>query len=99
MRTPPTSLQYFFKGKPLQPVRNNNYSQVEKIEIINQLWSDYHAGMLKSDILVIIVLDKLFPIYTAQLILNDMMEKKILKKNPFTNTTNLIFKKKGIFEW
>jgi hypothetical protein len=55
--------------------------------------------MLKSDILVIIVLDKLFPAYTAQLILNDMMEKKILKKNPFTNTTNLIFKKKGIFEW
>jgi len=27
------------------------------------------------------------------------MEKKNLKKNPLTNTTNLIFKKKGIFEW
>ena len=55
--------------------------------------------MINKDILVAIVLDKLFPAYTAQLILNDMMEKGVLKINPFNHTTKPIFKKKGLFDW
>ena len=95
----PHALQYLFKGKPLQGIRNNSYSSADKIELINQLWDDYSSGMINKDILVAIILDKLFPAYTAQLILNDMMEKGVLKINPFNHTTKPIFKKKGLFDW
>lgn len=95
--TPP--LPYTYKGKPLQKTRSNNYTKEEKIELIEQLWNDYHGGMIKPQVLTNIVLDNLFPSYTAQLILNDMMQKGILKKNPFTFTDKPIFKKKGLFDW
>ncbi len=95
--TPP--LPYTFKGKPLQKTRSNNYTKEEKIELIEQLWNDYYGGMIKPQVLTNIVLDNLYPSYTAQLILNDMMQKGILKKNPFTLTDKPIFKKKGLFDW
>ena len=46
--------------------------------------------MINKDILVTIVLDNLFPAYTAQLILNDMMEKGVLKINPFNILRNVL---------
>ena len=95
--TPP--LPYTYKGKPLQKTRSNNYTKEEKIELIQQLWNDYYGGMIKPQVLINIVLDNLYPSYTAQLILNDMMQKGILKKNPFTFTDKPIFKKKGLFDW
>ena len=95
--TPP--LPYTYKGKPLQKTRSNDYTKEEKIELIQQLWNDYYGGMIKPQVLTNIVLDNLYPSYTAQLILNDMMEKGILKKNPFTLTDKPIFKKKGLFDW
>ena len=95
--TPP--LPYTFKGKPLQKTRSNNYTKEEKIELIEQLWNDYYGGMIKPQVLTNIVLDNLYPSYTAQLILNDMMQKGNLKKNPFTFTDKPIFKKKGLFDW
>ena len=99
IKATPPAFTYTFKGKPLQRTRFNNYTQAEKIELIEQLWNEYNAGILKPQILTNIVLDNLFPAYTAQLILNDMMEKGVLKINPFNNTTKPIFKKKGIFDW
>lgn len=98
-KSTPPALQYFYKDKPIQKLRGNNYTKEEKIELIQQLWFDYESGMLDKDILIKIVLDNLYPSFTAQLILNDMMEKGILKKNPFTFTDKPIFKKKGLFDW
>lgn len=95
--TPP--LPYTYKGKPIQKLRGNNYTKEEKIELIQQLWNDYYGGMIKPEVLTNIVLDNLYPSFTAQLILNDMMQKGILKKNPFTFTDKPIFKKKGLFDW
>lgn len=95
--TPPPN--YIFKGKPLKHFNNNNYTRKEKIEIVQLLWSDYGDGLLSQEVLVEIVLSNSYGAYTAKLILNDMMQKGILKINPFNKTNKPIFKKKGLFDW
>ena len=90
---------YLYKGKPLQSRANNDYNRAEKIEIILQLEDDYKNGLLTPHTLLNLIDNKLYGSYTALRILNDMFEKGIIKKNPFTNNNKPILPKKTVFDW
>ena len=75
---------YYYKNKPLQHFYNNDYSKEEKLEITIQLQSDYEAGMLSVSQCRWIWENKRYGSFTASRIMDEMMNKKIIKKNPIT---------------
>lgn len=96
---PPTPLPYYFKGKLLQSMRQNNYSKEEKLEIVLKLNSEYKAGILPVSKLLWIWFECAFGKFTAELILDDMLEKKIIPFNPVTLDGKSFRKKKTAFDW
>ena len=44
-----TPLPYYFKGKELQPTKNNSYTFKEKVEICIKLNQEYKAGILSLE--------------------------------------------------
>ena len=90
---------YLFKGKPLQNKFNNDYNRAEKIEIILQLQNDFDNGILSPHTLLSIIYNKLYGSFVAVRLLNEMQQKNIIKKNPFTNDNKPILPKKTIFDW
>jgi hypothetical protein len=90
---------YLFKGKPLQNKFNNDYNRAEKIEIILQLQNDFDNGILSPHTLLSIIYNKLYGSFVAVRLLNEMQQKNIIKKNPFTNDNKPILPKKTVFDW
>jgi len=98
--TPPAeSHLYYYKDKPLQHFYNNNYTKEEKLEITIQLQSDYEAGMLSVEQCRWIYNNSRFGSFTATRIMDDMMKRKIIKKNPITGDKRTFHKPKSIFDW
>ena len=75
---------YYYKDKPLQHFYKNDYSKEEKLEITMQLESDYKAGMVSAAQLKWIYSESRYGAYTATKILDEMLNKKIIKRNPVT---------------
>ena len=94
-----TPLPYYFKGKLLQPFRKNDYTKEEKLEIVIKLNQEYAAGMLPVSKLIWIYENDCFGKYTVQLIIDDMLEKGIIKLNPITLDKRRFRLKKGFFDW
>jgi len=99
----PPSNFYYYKNKPLQHFYKNDYTKEEKLEITMQLQSDYEAGMLSVSQCRWIWENKRYGSFTASRIMDEMMNKKIIKKNPVTGDSrrfsNLSGKPKSIFDW
>ena len=89
---------YYYKNKTLQKSYNNNYSLDEKIEINEQIQSDFENGMLSFDQMYLIINDGLFGSYTCQTIIDDLLFKGKLKHNPITLTTRSFKPKKKPFD-
>ena len=79
---PVTPLPYYFKGKELQPTKNNSYTFKEKVEICIKLNQEYKAGILSVGKLVWIWENGRFGKFTVECIIDDMLEKEIIKINP-----------------
>jgi len=94
---------YYYKDKPLQHFFRNDYSKEEKLEITMQLESDYKAGMLSESQLVWVFENSRYGSYTATRIMDEMLNKKIIKRNPVTGDSrrfsNPSGKPKSIFDW
>ena len=94
---------YYYKDKPLQHFYKNDYTKEEKLEITMQLQSDYEAGMLSVSQCRWIWENKRYGSFTASRIMDEMMNKKIIKKNPVTGDSrrfsNPSGKTKSIFDW
>lgn len=97
--TPPEESLYYYKGKPLQHFYKNNYTKEEKLEITIQLQSDYEAGMLSVEQCRFIYNNSRYGSFTATKIMDDMMKKDIVKKNPISNDKRLFHKPKNTFDW
>jgi len=99
----PPSNFYYYKNKPLQHFYKNDYTKEEKLEITMQLQSDYEAGMLSVSQCRWIWENKRYGSFTASRIMDEMMNKKIIKKNPVTGDSrrfsNPSGKTKSIFDW
>ena len=100
-KTPPPSLEqpYYYNDKELEDTFNNYYSKAQKLEITMNLWSDYNSGMLSAEQLTWIINQKKFGGYTAKLILDDMLKKNIIRKNPLTGENKPFIKPKGVFDF
>ena len=94
-----TPLPYYFKGKLLQSFRKNDYTKEEKLEIVIKLNQEYKAGILSVGKLVWIWENDRFGKFTCELIIDDMLERGILKLNPITMDKRTFRKKKTIFDW
>ena len=94
---------YYYKDKPLQHFYKNDYSKEEKLEITMQLESDYKAGMLSVEQCRWIYNNQRYGSYTATRIMDEMMNRKIIKKNPITGDdrrfSNPSGKPKTKFDW
>ena len=97
--TPPEESPYYYKDKPLQHFYKNNYTKEEKLEITIQLQSDYEAGMLSVSQCRWIYNNSRYGSFTATKIMDDMMKKDIVKKNPISNDKRLFHKPKNTFDW
>jgi len=99
----PPSNFYYYKNKPLQHFYKNDYSKEEKLEITMQLESDYKAGMVSAAQLKWIYSESRYGAYTATRILDEMLNKKIIKRNPVTGDSrrfsNPSGKLKTKFDW
>ena len=89
---------YYYKNKTLQKSYNNNYSLDEKIEINEQIQSDFENGMLSFEQMYLIINDGLYGSYTCQTIIDDLLFKGKIKKNPITLTTRSFKPKKKPFD-
>ena len=94
-----TPLPYFYKNKKLQSFRKNTYTFKEKVEIVIKLNQEYKAGILSVGKLVWIWENDRFGKFTCELIIDDMLERGILKLNPITMDKRRFRKKKTIFDW
>ena len=94
---------YYYKDKPLQHFFRNDYTKEEKLEITMQLESDYKAGMVSAAQLKWIYSESRYGAYTATRILDEMLNKKIIKRNPVTGDdrrfSNPSGKTKTKFDW
>jgi len=90
--------EYLYNNKPLQKSYNNSYSLAEKIEINKYIQSDFENGMLSFEQMYLIINDGLFGSYTCQTIIDDLLFKGKLKKNPITLTTRSFKPKKKPFD-
>jgi len=94
---------YYYKDKPLQHFYKNDYTKEEKLEITMQLESDYKAGMLSVEQCRWIYNNQRYGSYTATRIMDEMMNRKIIKKNPITGDnrrfSNPSGKTKGPFDF
>jgi hypothetical protein len=94
---------YYYKDKPLQHFYKNTYSKEEKLEITTQLESNYKAGMLSESQLVWVFENSRYGSYTATRIMDEMLNKKIIKRNPVTGDSrrfsNPSGKPKTKFDW
>ena len=99
-KTPPSSeIPYYYNDKELEDTFNNYYTKAQKLEITLQLESDYKSGMLSVEQLTWIINQKKFGGYTAKLILDDMLKKKIIRKNPLPGENKPFIKPKGVFDF
>ena len=92
----------FLKNKIIAPIPSKfskKISEAQKLEITLQLESDYKSGMLSVEQLTWIINQKKFGSYTAKLILDDMLKKKIIRKNPLTGENKPFIKPKGVFDF
>jgi len=96
---PPAEYPYYYKDNPLQHFTNNNYTREEKIEITIQLEADYKAGMLSVANCRWIYNNSRYGSFTATRIMDDMMKKNIIKKNPISNDKRLFHKERSKFDW
>ena len=94
-----TPLPYLYKNKELQSFRKNTYTFKEKVEIVIKLNQEYKAGILSVGKLVWIWENDRFGKFTCELIIDDMLERGILKLNPITLDKRTFRKKKTIFDW
>jgi len=71
----------YFKDEPLPHRNRNNLSKSDKLQIINDLWEDYNNGLLDNETISWITNNDRFGHFTCQLIIEDMLRKKIIKKD------------------
>ena len=71
----------YFNDELLPHYRNNNLSKSDKLQIIYDLWEDYKNGLLDQEVIKWIVDNDRFGHFTCSLIVEDMLRKKIIKKD------------------
>jgi hypothetical protein len=75
---------YYYKNEPLQLSYNNTYTPPEKIEIVNQINSDFKNGMLSFGQMRWIIDNALFGSFCCMRIIDKLMFNKKVKLNPIT---------------
>ncbi len=75
---------YYYKNEPLQLSYNNTYTPPEKIEIVNQINSDFENGMLSFPQMHWIIENALFGSFCCMRIIDKLMFDKKVKVNPLT---------------
>ena len=88
---------YYYKNKTLQKSYSNNYSLTEKIEINEQIQSDFENGMLSFEQMYLIINDGLYGSFTCMRIIDSLMHSGKIKKNPITLTTRSFKPEKKAF--
>jgi len=76
--------QYYFNGEPLQLSYNNDYSMLDKIEIVKQIQDDFKNGMLSWVQMDWIVSNAKFGSWTCQNIIDRLIFEGKIKQNPLT---------------
>jgi len=77
---------YYYNNEPLQLSYKNNYSMLDKIEIVKQLQNDFKNGMLSWTQMFWIIDNAKFGSWTCQNIVDKLIFEGKLKKNPITLT-------------
>jgi hypothetical protein len=71
----------YFKDEPLKHWHFNNYNKAEKLQIVVDLWKDYENGLLDKETISWIVNNKRTGHFTCKLIIQDMIQKKIIDRD------------------
>ena len=71
----------YFKDEPLKHWHFNNYNKAEKLQIVVNLWKDYENGLLDKETISWIVNNKRTGHFTCKLIIQDMIQKKIIDRD------------------
>jgi len=71
----------YFKDEPLKHYHFNNYNKAEKLQIVVDLWNDYENGLLDKETIKWIVNNKRTGHFTCKLIIQDMIQKKIIDRD------------------
>jgi hypothetical protein len=71
----------YFKDEPLKHWHFNNYNKAEKLQIVVDLWKDYENGLLDKETISWIVNNKKTGHFTCKLIIQDMIQKKIIDRD------------------
>jgi hypothetical protein len=75
--------EYLYNNEPLQLSYNNTYTPPEKIEIVNQINSDFENGMLSFGQMYWIIDNALFGSFCCMRIIDKLMFDKKVKTEPY----------------
>ena len=89
---------YYFNNRPLQLSYSNDYSPLQKIEIIENLEKDFKSGILSVEQMRWIVFNCRFGAFTVQRIIDKLMFEGKLKVNPITLDKRTFSKKSSVFD-
>ena len=89
---------YYYNNEPLQLSYANDYTPLQKIEIVNQLNDDFTNGNLSWDQMRWNIENARFGSFTVMRIVDKLMFDGKLKTNPITNNTRTYYKKSSPFD-
>lgn len=78
---------YYYNNEPLQKSYLNDYTPLQKLEIVKNLEQDFDSGMLSVEQMRWIINGGKYGGYTCMRIIDKMMFEKKWKVNPITNDT------------
>jgi len=89
---------YYYNNEPLQLSYSNDYTPLQRIEIVNQLNDDFTTGNLSWNQMRWIINNSRYGSFTAMRIVDKLMFDGKLKTNPITNNTRTYYKKSSPFD-
>jgi|TARA_Y100001972_G_C7501060_1_gene253605 hypothetical protein len=89
---------YYYNGNPLQLSYRNDYTLPDKLNIIKQIEMDFENGMLSTDQMRWIILNKRYGSFTVERIIDKLMFDKKIKYNPVTNDKRTFAQPKKPFD-
>ena len=89
---------YYYNGEPLQLSYLNNYTPLQKLEIVNSLNEDFKNGNLSWDQMRWIITKARFGSFSCQRIVDKLIFDGKLKVNPITLDTRTFYKKPSAFD-
>lgn len=89
---------YYYNGEPLQLSYSNSYTWGDKLQILENLDSDFQSGMLSWSQMRWIILKARYGSYFCERKIDKLIFDGKLKVNPITNDTRTFYKKPSAFD-